>query len=92
MAKSLEEKSTRKRTQSDIGKDRVPFGEDQVPSGVLFLPTKRTQSDTGKELICDPLLLSVCFMGDDMGVIPKWYVQMWVMRIVHAWKIIEMVR
>nr|POE70549.1 hypothetical protein CFP56_22990 [Quercus suber] len=67
-AKSLEEKSMRKRTQSDAD-------EDQVPSGVFFLPTKRTQSDVGEELICDPLLLSVCFVGDDMGVIPKQCIQ-----------------
>ena len=51
--------------------------------------TKRTQSNTGEELICDPLLPSVCFMGDDMGVISKWCVQMWVMRTVHTWRIIE---
>ena len=81
--KSLKEKSTRKKTQSDAS-------EDQVPSSVLFLPAKRTQFDAGEELICDPLLLFVCFMGDDMGVILKRCVQMWVMRTIHAWRIIEM--
>ena len=85
------EKSTRKRTQSDACEDRVPSSEDRVPFGVLFLSTKRTQSNASEELICDPLLLCVCFVGDDMGVIPKRCVQKRVMRTVHAWRIIESV-
>ena len=44
------EKSMRKRTQSDAGKDWVPFSKDRIPCSVLFLLAKRTQSDASKEL------------------------------------------
>ena len=44
------EKSTRKKTQSDASKDWVPFSKDRIPSGVLFLLTKRTQFDADEEI------------------------------------------
>ena len=69
----------------------TPVSEKRSPHPPEKSTRKRTQSNASEELICDPLLLSVCFVGDDMGVIPKRCVQKWVMRTIHAWRIIETV-